>query len=100
MAAYLIIELSSLENGNVANYAEYCRRVRPMVENHGGQYLARGGEITPIAGDWNPERMVVVEFPSVDNIRQWWDSPEYRAIKGLRESAVTARAIVVEGYGG
>ena len=97
MAVYVIIDISVEERGVTGSYADYVEKVRPIVEKHGGRYLARGGKITPIAGGWNPKRIIVIEFPSTEHVRQWWDSPEYRAIAHLRESAVRAKAIMVEG---
>jgi uncharacterized protein (DUF1330 family) len=97
MAVYVIIDISIRDQASKADYAQYVEKVRPMVEKHGGRYLARGGEITPIAGDWNPERIILIEFPSADHVKRWWNSPEYKDIVGLRENATTARAIIVEG---
>jgi uncharacterized protein (DUF1330 family) len=98
MAVYMMIETSVHNPNAVAGYAEYMQKVQPMVERHGGRYLVRGGKVTPLAGGWNPEKIVLIEFPSEQSLRQWWDSPEYQAIKRLRETAVTAKAIVVEGW--
>lgn len=97
MAAYVIIDISICNPNAAQGYAEYIQKVRPIIEKHGGRYLARGGAITPIAGDWNPEKIVLLEFPSVQDIKDWWSSSEYKAIVGLREAATSARAIVVEG---
>lgn len=100
MAVYVIIDISVRDSAAKAAYAQYVEKVRPIVERHGGRYLARGGRVTPVAGDWKPERIVLIEFPSSDHVSRWWNSPEYRAIVGLRENAATARAIVVEGCDG
>jgi uncharacterized protein (DUF1330 family) len=96
MAVYVIIEISIQPDAAKADYARYVEKVRPIVERHGGRYLARGGA-TPIAGDWAPERVVLIQFPSVDHVNQWWNSPEYKAISGLRERSTRAKAILVEG---
>lgn len=97
MAVYVIIDISIRDQAFKADYAQYVEKVRSIVERHGGRYLARGGKVTPIAGDWNPERIILIEFPSADHVKQWWNSPEYKSIVGLRENATTARAIIVEG---
>ena len=96
MAVYVIIDIA-VRPPSAADYAQYVEKVRPIVEQHGGRYLARGGAITTLSGAWNPERIIVIEFPSADHVRRWWNSPEYRAIVGLRENSTTARAILVEG---
>jgi uncharacterized protein (DUF1330 family) len=97
MAVYVVIDISIRDQTAAVGYAEYVEKVRPMVERHGGRYLVRGGRITPLAGDWNPERVIVIEFPSADHVKRWWESPEYKAIASLRENATWARAIIVEG---
>lgn len=100
MAVYVIIDIAVKDQTAKADYAQYIEQVRPIVERHGGRYLARGGKITPVVGDWRPERIILIEFPSSDHVAQWWNSPDYRAIANLRENATTARAILVEGCDG
>ena len=97
VAVYVIIDISIRDQATKAAYAQYVEKVRPIVEKHGGRYLARGGKITPVAGDWRPERIILIEFPSADHVKRWWNSPEYRAIAGLREQSTQAKAIIVEG---
>lgn len=97
MAVYLIIAICIRDQAAKAHYAQYIEKVRPIVEKHGGRYLTRGGKITPVAGDWKPERIILIEFPSADHVKQWWNSPEYKAIAGLRENSTTAQAVIVEG---
>lgn len=97
VAVYVIIDISIRDQTAKAEYAQYVEKVRPIVEKHGGRYLARGGKITPVAGAWKPERIVLIEFPSADHVKQWWTSSEYKAIAGLREQSTQARAIIVEG---
>lgn len=97
MAVYVIIDISVRQQAAKADYAQYIEKVRPIVEKYGGRYLVRGGKITPVAGDWKPERVILIEFPSSDHVAQWWNSPEYKAIAGLREQSTLAKAILVEG---
>lgn len=100
MAVYVIIDISVRDGAMIADYAQYVEKVRPIVEKYGGRYLTRGGTVTPVVGDWKPERVILIEFPSADHVEQWWKSPEYRAIAGLRESSTVAKAIIVEGCNG
>jgi uncharacterized protein (DUF1330 family) len=97
MAAYVIIDIAIRDQTRQGEYAQYVEKVRPIVEKHGGRYLARGGRIAPLTGDWRPERIILIEFPSRDRIERWWNSPEYKAIAGLRENSTAAKAIIVEG---
>ena len=79
-------------------YADYVKQAPATVAHYGGRYLVRGGEITPLTGGWNPQRMVVIEFPSMKRFNEWLTSPEYSAIAPLREQSTKGKTIVVEGY--
>jgi uncharacterized protein (DUF1330 family) len=94
MAAYVIIEIEVKDD---EAYSEYVEKVRPVVEKHEGRYLCRGGAITPVSGNWNPERIILIEFPSTDAVLRCFNSKEYREIAHLRESSTRGRAIIVEG---
>ena len=94
MSVYIIIQ-STIKN--IDKYNQYIEKVHPVVEKYGGRYHVRGGPIRPF-GSWNPERMIVIEFPSEDHIHNWLSSQEYAAIAPLREAGADAQAIVVEGY--
>jgi uncharacterized protein (DUF1330 family) len=96
MAVYFIVEIKT-KNENKDAYAKYIEQVRPIVEKYKGRYLSRGGRITPVFGDWNPERIIIIEFPSEGDVQQWLNSSEYREIAGLRENSTITKAIVVEG---
>jgi uncharacterized protein (DUF1330 family) len=78
-------------------YGEYIRQVPRTIEKFDGRYLARGGQVTVVSGDWNPNRLIIVEFASMDKFQAWWRSPEYRAVAPLREQSAKVNAIVVEG---
>ena len=94
MAVYMIIE-SKVKNPD--KYQRYISLVPKIVARHGGRYLARGTQVTPVLGDWKPERVILLEFPSEANIQAWLSSAEYRAIAPLREAGAEVRAIVVQG---
>jgi uncharacterized protein (DUF1330 family) len=94
MAVYLIIEVEIKDKGP---YLEYLEKVRSIVEKYKGRYLARGGKVIPLFGNWNPERIVVIEFPSHEDVKRWLGSQEYKEISPLRERSTVTRAIVVEG---
>ena len=79
-------------------YADYVKQAPATVAHYGGRYLVRGGEITPLTGGWNPQRMVVIEFPSMKRFNEWLTSPEYSAIAPLREQSTKGTSLVVEGY--
>ncbi|MFH1091525.1 MAG: DUF1330 domain-containing protein [Pseudomonadota bacterium] len=97
MSAYMIIEQDVVHQ---EIYDEYVARVPATVKKFGGRYLARGGRITSFSGDWHPQRIILIEFPTLDHIQQWLSSPEYQEIISIRLKSTNARAIAVEGLEG
>ena len=98
MPVYLIVEAWEIKDEK--KYAEYGRRVPGLIAAFGGRYLARGGKVEVLSGPRRPRRVVVVEFPSREALRAWWNSAEYREIAHLREESASISAVVVEGCGG
>lgn len=94
MPVYQIVDL---EITDAELYARYVAQVAEIVRRHGGRYLARGGRVTPLSGDWQPQRLVLIEFASLEQLQQCYASPEYRAIAAWREQAAVSRALAVEG---
>ena len=94
MPVYVVIDIEVLNRGS---YAEYVEKVAPIVKKYGGRYLARGGQITALGGGWRPERMILLEFESLERVQAWLKSPEYAEVAPLRERSTVSRAIVVEG---
>jgi uncharacterized protein (DUF1330 family) len=95
MPVYVIIDVAIIDQGL---YEEYVARVPAVVEQYGGRYLVRGGEVVPLAGGWQPERIVVLEFESSDQAQDYLTSTEYLALAPLREKSISSRAIIVPGY--
>lgn len=97
MVAYVINDMVVTDPALLEDY----KRLSPAtVARHGGRFLARGGRVEPIEGDWSPARIVVIEFPSVEQARAWLDSPDYAPARALRQRAAVSRLIVVEGVAG
>lgn len=95
MAAYMVVDIGRIIDP--APYAQYIQEVAVMVRRHGGRYLARGGAIAPVCGNWAPERAILIEFDSMEHAQQCFCSPEYRAIAPLREGSTESRAFIIEG---
>ncbi len=70
MAAYVIVEVTVKDP---AIYEEYRKLTPGSITTYDGKFRVRGGEVISLEGDWNPERIVVVEFPSVERAREWWN---------------------------
>jgi len=94
MPAFVIVEI---EVRDPEAYESYKELVPASIEVYGGRFLARGGATGSLEGDWAPERIVVLEFPSLERARQWWKSPEYAPAKAIRMRAARTRMIVTEG---
>ena len=71
--------------------------VPATVQKYGGRFLVRGGGVDSREGGWNPARFVVLEFPTMDQARRWYDSPEYAPALALRRKAASTKLILVEG---
>ena len=94
MAALLIADIDITDP---AAYEDYKRQVAPLIARFGGRYLARGGKHEVLEGDWEPHRLVVLEFPDMASLKAWYDSPEYAPIKQIRENSAKGRLIALEG---
>ncbi len=94
MPVYMVVE-AKVNNREL--YQQYLAQVPETVARHGGRYLSRGNRITPLSGDWKPERVILLEFPEEKNVFEWLESPEYRAIAPLREAGAQTRSILLDG---
>jgi uncharacterized protein (DUF1330 family) len=94
MTAYVILDIKVTDP---ALYEEYKQIATPTVTQYGGKYIARGGKVETMEGDWSPARMVILEFESVDQAKRWLNSPEYSQAKELRQRASVSKVVVVEG---
>ncbi len=93
MAAYVIVDLRVTDP---AGFEEYKKLVPPTIAAFGGKYVARGGRVETLEGGWDPARIVILEFPTLERARDWWASEEYRQPKAMRQQCATTRMIVVE----
>jgi uncharacterized protein (DUF1330 family) len=94
MAAYVIVNVTVRDP---ARYEEYKRLASPTVPAYGGRYLVRGGAVEAREGGWSPSRLVILEFPTVERARAWWDSPEYAPAKAVRQSCADTQLVITEG---
>ena len=94
MPAYFIVDLDVTDP---ARFEEYRQLVPATVQQYGGRFLVRGGAVEALEGDWQPKRVVVTEFPSLEQARRWYNSEEYRDLKALRFKTARSKVILVEG---
>ena len=94
MAAYVIVDVDITDP---EKYAEYTKPVPESIAEHGGRFLVRGGTCEVLEGDWQPRRLVVIEFPNTDAALGWYRSVEYQDLAKIRWSASSANFILAEG---
>jgi uncharacterized protein (DUF1330 family) len=94
MSAYLVA------TGTVKNpeaYQEYRVLAAAAIERYGGRFIARGGKSEVLEGSFPGPRVVIVEFPSFDRAKEFYDSPEYQAARQKRLAVADLNLIIVEG---
>ncbi|HEV2805096.1 MAG TPA: DUF1330 domain-containing protein [Chthoniobacterales bacterium] len=94
MSAYVIVEI---DVHDPAGYEEYKKLAGPTVEARGGKYIVRGGKTEVLEGDWDPKRIVVLEFPSTQEAKEWLNCEEYREPRKIRHRTAKTNMILVEG---
>ncbi len=96
MAAYVIVRV--LEVRGLAWLAEYRPKTEALVKKHSGKFLAGGGVKESLEGSGKlPSNIVVIEFPSMDHAKAWYNDPEYAPLIKLRQSSASAEIDLVEG---
>lgn len=97
MSAYVIYDVDIRDPDR---YQEFMVKVKPAVEAAGGRYLARGGEHKIIEGSWEPRRLVLFEFPSMEKAEEFYSSELYQKYKAIRDECSSGNIVIVEGYAG
>jgi uncharacterized protein (DUF1330 family) len=95
MSAYLIVDVTRIRDEEI--YGRYKKQVSPGMVAAGGRYLARGGAIDVLEGDWRPNRLILVRFESAAAARTWWASKEYAALKSARQASTDCNMVIVDG---
>ena len=94
MTAYVIVDINVT---NPVRYEDYKQLAAPTVELYGGKYIARGGRTETLEGDWSPTRLVILQFDSSEQAKNWLNSPEYREARTLRHQTANSQMVVIEG---
>jgi uncharacterized protein (DUF1330 family) len=95
MAAYFLVDIREIKDA--AKMQEYKAGVTAVVEKFGGRYLVIGGPFEVVEGEWQPAFPVLIQFPSMDEARRWYDSEEYRELKRLRLAATSGSGVFMAG---
>lgn len=97
MPAYIIVEVTV---HNPTEYEDYKKLTPGSLKNYQGKFIVRGGKTETLEGEWNPPRIVVLEFPTAELAHAWWASEEYAPAKMLRQRTAHTRMILVPGFEG
>jgi uncharacterized protein (DUF1330 family) len=94
MPAYVIVETDITDP---ERYERYKAASPGAVAAAGGRFVVRGGELAVLEGDWQPSRLVVLEFEDLAAAKRWYDSERYQEARRLREGAARLRMVAVQG---
>jgi uncharacterized protein (DUF1330 family) len=94
MAAYAV---ANIQITDPERYPEYRDRVAETVARYGGKYLVRGGKVDVLEGAWEPQRLVIIEFESVERCYEWYNSLEYAPLNRLRHEVAETNLVIVAG---
>ena len=94
MSAYIIVDVKVTDP---VQYEDYKKLAAATVEAYDGRYIVRGGTAEQLEGDRTPNRIVVLEFPTLERAKEWWASEDYKPAKAMRHASARSQMIVVEG---
>jgi uncharacterized protein (DUF1330 family) len=94
MPAFVIVDI---DVHDPLRYEDYKKLAEATVGAYGGRYVARGGRTEVLEGGWTPNRLVILEFESVERAKEWWNSAEYGPARALRQATAHSAMVVVEG---
>jgi uncharacterized protein (DUF1330 family) len=94
MSAYLIANVDIKDSERIQ---KYLASTPEILKKYTGRFLVRGGQIWVAEGNWSPARLVVVEFDTFEKAKEFWNSPDYKPLKDLRQSSADTDMIIVDG---
>jgi uncharacterized protein (DUF1330 family) len=94
MAAYFIVDI---DVHDPAGMREYLERMPGTLTKYGGRYIVRGGKFEVVEGNWQPTRVVMLEFPSMEQARNWYACEEYKDMKAALHNSSRTDIVLVEG---
>ena len=94
MAAYVVVQVTIQDPDR---YEGYKALTPETIQRHGGRFLVRGGEVDVVEGEWGYQRLVILEFDSLDQAKGWYSSPEYQEALKIRQSASEGLVVIAEG---
>jgi uncharacterized protein (DUF1330 family) len=93
MPAYVIVDI---EVTDPVSFEGYKKEIGANIAAFGGRYLARGGATEVLEGNWTPKRLVILEFPTMARLKEWYKSPEYAPLHSLRKASASSNLVITE----
>ena len=94
MTAYVVVDINVTDP---VHYEDYKKLAAPTVELYGGKYIARGGKTETLEGDWLPNRLVILQFDTLEQAKNWHNSVEYGEAKSIRHETAISKMVVIDG---
>ena len=94
MAAFVIADVNVKDP---EKFREYSKLTPDILKTYGGRYLVRGGHVEVSEGSWLPNRLVVMEFQSIIELKRWYNSPDYTEALKIRQQSADSNVVIVEG---
>ena len=94
MVAYAIVDI---EVTDPISFEGYKKEISANIAAFGGRYLARGGPTEVLEGNWSPKRLVILEFPTMAMLKEWYKSPEYAPLLSLRKASASSNFVITGG---
>lgn len=94
MKSYLVLDLSV---NDFSGFKKYIAEIPAFIAKHAGKYIVQGAQPTTIEGNWQPERMVILEFPERENAEAFLSDPEIQSLFKIRHDTTTSRLVLVDG---
>lgn len=94
MAAYVIFDILSVHPEQMTGYGD---KAIASLEAHGGKIIAASNDIDAREGGWHPQRIVIIEFPTMERAQAWYESPQYQEVLPIRLKAHRDKMVIVEG---
>jgi uncharacterized protein (DUF1330 family) len=94
MVVYLIVDVNVKDP---LAYERYKAEVPALISKHGGKYLVRGGKVQILEGDWQPSRLVLLQFPDKESVEAFFSDPQYQPLRDLRQRVAKTDIVMAEG---